>query len=63
MTDLKKLFDYQRFDGNSKLQNMIDNVEAKYGINGADMSDMRALSDDELDMVSAAGVLYKDIQE
>ena len=43
---LTALFDYQRFDPNSRIAKMIANTEAKYS---------RALEDDELDMVNAAG--------
>lgn len=43
---LAALFDYQRFEPNSRLAKMIANTEAKYS---------RALDDDELDMVNAAG--------
>ncbi len=43
---LAALFDYQHFEPNSRLAKMIANTEAKYS---------RALDDDELDMVNAAG--------
>lgn len=43
---LKILFDYQRFEGNEKLKDMIAETEARY---------QDELSDDELELVSAAG--------
>ena len=45
---LNYLFDFQRFEGNRGLQQVIDSVHAKYPL--------RALSLDELDMIAAAGV-------
>ena len=45
---LKGLFDYQKFDGNMKLQSVIDSVHSRYG--------MRELDMDEIGMVSAAGI-------
>jgi len=45
---LKGLFDYQKFDGNMKLQSVIDSVHSRYGL--------RELNMDEIAMVSAAGV-------
>ena len=47
-TKLKKLFDYQKFDGNARLQQVIDAVHAKYAT--------RELSMNDLEMVNAAGV-------
>lgn len=43
---LKALFDYQRFAGNLRLAALIDKTEQKY---------VHELSDDELELVSAAG--------
>ena len=43
---LTKLFDYQRFEGNSRLQALIDETEDRY---------QHDLSDDDLEWVSAAG--------
>ena len=43
---LKRLFDYQRFEGNSRLQKLIGETEARSGAE---------LSDDQLELVSAAG--------
>ena len=43
---LARLFDYQRFEGNKKLQTLIDETEARSFNN---------LSDDDLEWVSAAG--------
>ncbi len=45
---LKNLFDFQRFEGNSSLQAVINDVHARYAL--------AELSDDELTMVNAAGV-------
>ena len=43
---LRGAFEYQKFDGNLKLQRVIDSVHSRYG--------MRELED--LEMVSAAGI-------
>ena len=43
---LKKLMDFQRFEKNQKLDEMILETERKYGT---------ALSDEDLEIVSAAG--------
>ena len=43
---LTALFDYQRFEGNKKLQALIEDTENRC---------MNALSDDNLEWVSAAG--------
>ena len=45
---LSLLFDYQKFAQNKELQDVIDSVHARYS--------MRKLSDDEADMVAAAGM-------
>ncbi len=45
---LFKLFDYQKFAGNSKLQEVIDSVHRR----------PRELSLDEADLISAAGSPY-----
>lgn len=47
---LKRLFDFQRFEVNGRLQEVIDEVEA--------CIKRVPLSDGELDYVAAAGVLY-----
>ena len=44
---LKAMFNYQKFDRNADLQQVIDSVHDKYG--------MRELSLDEMGMVAAAG--------
>ncbi len=51
---LSELFDYQRFVGNKRLQALIDDTERRR-LN-------RALSDDELERVNAAGekIDYRD---
>lgn len=43
---LKSMFEFQRFNQNSRLAKMIEDTEAKYGT---------ALSDEDLDFVAAAG--------
>ena len=45
---LKKLFDYQRFEGNRELQQVIDSVHARYAV--------QELNLDDMEMVSAAGI-------
>ena len=45
---LKSLFDFQKFEGNPALQQVIDSVHAKYA--------MRELGLDDLEMVNAAGI-------
>ena len=47
---LKVLFDFQKYEQNADLQNVIDAVHARYS------STARMLSDDEADMVAAAGM-------
>ena len=44
---LKKLFDFQKFEGNASLQGVIDDVHARYAMKELDMDDM--------EWVSAAG--------
>ena len=48
---LRALFDYQKFENNADLQNVIDRVHARYRSSHA-----RMLDDDEADMVAAAGM-------
>ena len=48
---LKQLFDYQKFEGNSELQQVIDSVHAKYAVRELDLADM--------DTVSAAGTPHR----
>lgn len=43
---LNKLFEFQKFENNARLARLIQETELRYG---------SALSDDDLDMVSAAG--------
>lgn len=43
---LQTMFEYQRFDPSSKLAKMISRTEGRYA---------RAISDDELEFVAAAG--------
>ena len=37
---LRKLFDFQRFEGNASLQSVIDDVHARYAKRELDMDDM-----------------------
>ena len=49
MSKLSRLFDYQKYESNSELSDIISDVESRY-------PDRRyALSDDELEYVAAAG--------
>ena len=45
---LKALFDYQKFEGNSTLQSVIDSVHSRYAV--------KELSLDEMEWVAAAGI-------
>lgn len=45
---LSRLFDFQRFERNARLQRVIDEAHRRAGA--------RELTDDELDQVAAAGV-------
>lgn len=56
MERLKKIFDYQRFEKNKKLQSQIDDVYNRYFTSGTE------LSDEELD-VSAAGTPFYFLSE
>ena len=47
MNRLTQVFDYQRFQQNKRLSAIIDDVQSRYS---------HVLTEDELDMVSAAGV-------
>ena len=40
---LKQLFDFQRFEGNKELQQVIDSVHAKYASRELDLSDMETV--------------------
>ena len=44
--EIKKLFDYQRFENNARLADIISQTESRY---------KKALSDEELFLVNAAG--------
>ncbi len=52
---LKKMFDYQRFEKNARIENMINAAESRYAV--------RELSDEELFMVSAAGFVKPEQKE
>lgn len=43
---LKQMFDYQKFEGNERLQKVIDSTQSKFGTK---------LEDDDLEMINAAG--------
>lgn len=45
---LKRLFDFQKFEGNSELQQVIDSVHARYSARELDLS--------EMEYIAAAGV-------
>ncbi len=47
---LARLFDYQKFSPNSKLDSIIKDVESRYSL------DKELISDDDLSMINAAGV-------
>ncbi len=48
---LKKLFDFQKFEGNPVLQSVIDSVHARY--------QRQELSLDDMETVAAAGIAVK----
>ena len=48
---LARLFDYQKYEPNDKLSSIIKDVESRYP------DDIKAMSDDELSMLSAAGII------
>ena len=50
---LERLFDYQRFENDSRLGGMIRETETRYGLRGG----MQELSDDDLMFLNAAGDL------
>jgi len=50
---LKTLFDFQKYEGNSDLQSIIDSVHSRYAV--------KELSLDEMEWVAAAG--SPDLQE
>ena len=52
---LKTLFDYQRFEDEPSLQNIIEETEERY--------QGKELSDDDLNTVSAAGDAYTGITD
>ena len=45
---LKNLFDFQKFEGNSDLQQIIDSTHSRYAVRELDL--------DEMEWVAAAGV-------
>lgn len=48
---LKKLFDYQRFEQNAKLEKLIQETESRYA---------KELSEEDLSLVSAAGEIKEE---
>ena len=53
---LKRLFDFQRFEKNPRLEKLVEETESRCARNG------RELSDEDLDRVSAAGDLSASIK-
>lgn len=51
---LRKLFEYQCFENNSRLEKLINETESRYAA---------ALSDDDLFMVNAAGVIPEELEQ
>lgn len=51
---LRALFDFQKFERNADLQQVIDSVHAKYGMNETN-NGARELTLDEMAWLSAAG--------
>ncbi len=51
---IRALFDFQKFEGNADLQQVIDSVHAKYGMEDR-KSSVRELSLDEMAWLAAAG--------
>ncbi len=51
---LELLFDYQRFDGNDRLTRIVEDTQCRYA---------GELSDDEIELVSAAGEGVKGVLE
>ena len=51
--NLSKLFEFQRFEANTRLQKVIDEVHRRF-------DEARELTDGELDQIAAAGI--KDVQ-
>lgn len=51
---LKRLFDYQKYADNRRLAKMIEDTETRYG---------EKLTDEDLEMVSAAGVPVLPLQK
>lgn len=47
---LRNLFDYQRYQRNANLDKLIEDTRSRYSL----------LSDDDLELVSAAGDIYAD---
>ena len=52
--ELKKLFDYQRFEKNARLETLIRETEDRYAAE---------LSDEELTIVSAAGEMPAELEK
>ena len=56
---LKALFDFQKFEGNADLQQVIDSVHSRYSASG-NRSGRRELSLDDMEWVNAAGQPYQE---
>ena len=54
---LKALFDFQKYEGNAELQQLIDSVHSRYSASG---NGRRELSLDDMEWVNAAGQPYQE---
>jgi len=52
---LKNLFDFQKFNENPLLEDLIADTEQRYSLNTASPKAFEELSDDRLNMINAAG--------
>ena len=52
---LKRLFDFQKFEGNEELQSVIDSVHARYATRELDLNEMES--------VNAAGIPDMDLKK
>lgn len=52
---LREIFDYQRFENNSRLSSMLSDALERYGL-----SDEGELSDEEAGLLNAAGTITND---
>ena len=56
---LKALFDFQKYEGNADLQQVINSVHSRYSVSG-NRSGRQELSLDDMDWVNAAGTPYQE---